>query len=181
MQTAPRPPDMRTDVWSLGCTIYAIRAGRLLFPRPTDAEEMCLNLYLTLGYSPFLAQIWPSRADWVDDNGKLKPNTPTFVTRKLLRQHIEGIGKDVKSIKVIEVGTEKEKENIERPSSDETQPLMGIKSPVEEKTWRPIPMSAAEAVSLHDLLSRMLTFDPDERITVDEVVAHPWFVTKFAS
>ena len=36
-------------------------------------------------------------------------------------------------------------------------------------------ISVAEANLLHDLLSRMLRYNPEERISVERVLTHPWF------
>lgn len=53
----PRPPDMRTDIWGLGLTIFAIRAGYLLFPRTKDVNKMFMSIWLRLGDSAALSEL----------------------------------------------------------------------------------------------------------------------------
>ena len=37
------------------------------------------------------------------------------------------------------------------------------------------PLKEEEVVLLGDLLEKMLKYCPDERVTMQEVVQHPWF------
>ena len=43
------------------------------------------------------------------------------------------------------------------------------------------PMCGEEAADLEDLLIGMLRYGPEERITLDQIFAHPWFSKKYAS
>jgi serine/threonine protein kinase len=43
------------------------------------------------------------------------------------------------------------------------------------------PMCGEEAADLEDLLIGMLRYGPEERITLDQISAHPWFSKKYAS
>ncbi|KAB5533507.1 kinase-like domain-containing protein [Coniochaeta sp. 2T2.1] len=47
--------------------------------------------------------------------------------------------------------------------------------------WMEYQIPADEADGLFDLLSRIFKYSPEERLTLSEIVAHPWFTGKFAS
>lgn len=74
------PFDETIDVWSIGCLIYELLAGRQLFPILLGGEEYPNNTHLlmmhdVLGPLPkTIMDAWPRREDYFGPNGtKLRP------------------------------------------------------------------------------------------------------------
>jgi serine/threonine protein kinase len=168
-QAVPFPPNMHTDIWSLGCTLFAMRAGTSLFPRTKNVYKMFLSLWIRLGESRALNEMWTAKDEYVDDDGNLMVYTPI---RKSLRQVLEDVGRDIE----VPIGSDSVG-SVSAP--DEVDSMVPIKTVTEE--WTPVPTTPMEVEMFHDLLSKMLQIDPAKRIKMEKVLAHPWFNTEFES
>lgn len=168
-QEIPTPPNMCTDIWSLGVTLFVMRAGALLFPRTKNIDKMFTSLWIRLGESQALNEMWATKDEYVDEDGNLMVYTPI---RKSLRETLEDIGYDIEvPIESDSVGS------LSAP--DEVGSTVPIKLTTEE--WTSIPTTPMEVEMFHDLLNKMLQIDAAKRITIEEVLRHPWFTTEFDS
>ncbi|KAF8326896.1 kinase-like domain-containing protein [Amanita rubescens] len=143
-----------SDIWGLACTIFEIRAGFSLFNSVFTARSLDLqNIVRTLGKLP---EPWWSKFEkrhvWFEENGEPKVQVngePMFPARKTsIRKRLQTIGDDEK------VGSERHGPMMDPPGTR-----------LEEE----------EIELLSNLLEKMLRYQPENRITIKEVVRHPWF------
>jgi serine/threonine-protein kinase SRPK3 len=139
---------MATDVWSLGCLLFEIRAGFPLFdPTWANGTMILVQNVNMLGKLP--EPWWTSftgRSEYFEENGDPKRKTD----RTSIRAQLCSIG------------------TWDSPS---------------RQRWDKVPMfepletrlSEHEIDLLEDLVSKMVRCRPEERITMDEVLSHPWF------
>jgi serine/threonine-protein kinase SRPK3 len=138
-----------TDVWSLGCLLFEIRAGFPLFDSwcPSAASVLIIMVKM-LGRLP--DPWWTSfgaRSQYFEDNGDLKKPGDA---RTSIRARLYSIGTQ---------------DSPAHPGKED--------GPMFERSGT--CLSEEEVVLFEDLLSKMVRFRPDERITMDDVVRHPWF------
>ncbi|KAF8342403.1 kinase-like domain-containing protein [Amanita rubescens] len=143
-----------SDIWGLACTIFEIRAGFSLFTSFLVSKSTVLqDIVSTLGKLP---EPWWSKFEerhvWFEENGEPKVQVngkPTFPARKTsIRELLQTVGDDEK------VGIERDEPMMEPPGTR-----------LEEE----------ELELLSNLLEKMLRYQPEKRITIKEVVRHPWF------
>lgn len=143
-----------SDIWGLACTIFEIRAGFPLFTSFLASESSVLQeMVSTFGKLP---EPWWSRFEkrhvWFEENGEPKVQVngePTFPAIKTsIRKLLQMIGDDEK------VDRERHGPMMEPPGTR-----------LEEE----------ELELLSNLLETMLRYQPEKRITIKEVVRHPWF------
>jgi len=161
-QHIPIPPNMSTDVWTLALTFFVMRSGTLLFPRTKDINKMFIIIWLCLGDSQRLSELWTEKDEYVDDDGDLMVYTP--IRNKLLKDVVEDIGREVEGqsrwASVTSMST----------SSDAS---LNVPGELIADEWPPVPITPREAQMFHDLLSKMLQVDPRQRIKIEEVLMHP--------
>jgi serine/threonine-protein kinase SRPK3 len=142
-----------SDIWGLACTIFEIRAGFSLFNSDFTSGSLVLrNIVRTLGKLP---EPWWSKFEerhvWFEENGEPKVQVngePMFPARKTsVRKLFQRIGGDEK------VGSERLGPIMDSPGTR-----------LEEE----------ELELLSNLLEKMLRYQPEKRITIKEVVRHPW-------
>jgi serine/threonine-protein kinase SRPK3 len=137
---------LATDVWSMGCLLFEIRAGAPLIEAyfPSDASILC-QMVNTLGRlpDPWWAA-WNERIDSFRDDG----------------EPLDSLDKANIHARLRNIGT-RDKKSWE------------LEGPLIENTGT--RLAEEEVVLLGDLLEKMLRYRPEERITMDEVVRHPWF------
>ncbi|KAM6503083.1 Protein kinase-like domain containing protein [Amanita muscaria] len=148
---------LASDIWALACIIFEIRAGSPLFDSFFgDDTDIVRETVETLGKLP---EPWWSafehRSLWFEENGKPKPIEIQEQEGVLL----PAIESSIRQ-KLREIG-----EQDEPPYADEGPMMESIGTRLEE----------GEVVLLGDLLEKMLRYRPEERITIKEVVRHPWF------
>ncbi|KAI0339490.1 kinase-like protein [Trametopsis cervina] len=145
------------DVWALGCAIFEIRAGSPLFESFFASDSNILKHTVeTLGRLPDpWWNLFVERTRWFEEDGTLKSEkaqeaagSHIMASKSSIVEKLRSIGKD-----------------DEPPTSNE--------GPLIEKTG--VTLTQDEVELLADLLGKMLKYRPDERITIEEVVAHPWF------
>lgn len=136
---------IQSDVWALGCTVYEIRAGSILFPCFWgDWGEVLQEIVNSIGKLP---------SPWHEESaGWIKSDTPP--ERSLLEK-----------IKAID---------------DEPESSSSRKTILMDTDRLPCPkMSAEEVASMYDLLSKMLRYNTEQRISAEEVSYHPWCNSQF--
>jgi serine/threonine protein kinase len=185
-----------SDVWALGCSIFRLRSGKGPFASieawtPRDITKF---IACTLGDIPdswqpvlFDAQGRPTRDP--------EEGTPlTLLTdRRSLRDLVYGIY-DRPENGVIETGKIRsdhqawdENDNIPYPpcfadmvwkpkaTKIDNVYLHGYDDGTDELLEAMPKILETEAALLYDLLSKVFVYDPAERITVEEMLKHPWF------
>ena len=148
---------LASDVWALACLIFEIRAGWQLFDSFFNSDALVLKRMVeTMGRfpDPWWGS-WQDRHPWFDETGEVKPEE---------EQRKQGVlliaAKSTLRQKLCEIG-----QRDDAPEVDEGSMIEKTGTRLEE----------VEIVLLADLLAKMLKYDPEDRITVAEVLRHPWF------
>jgi len=140
--------ELPADVWALGCTVFQIRAGLPLFHTFLGGDSRILKATVeTFGKLP---ESWwsafESRHLWFDECGEPKAGTEAMKTP--IKQQLASVG------------------YYDNP------PMRVGDSMVEPFGTG---LDEVEIELLGDLLEKMMHYRPEDRITIFEVVAHPWF------
>lgn len=147
---------LEADVWGLGLTIFAIRTGAHLFSDfMASTRTVLVEMLQTLGRPP---ERWCKKIKEhdgsKDDSGSDDQEHPLVLKNIVSTAPLRDILRDV--------------------GSEDEPPMEGEDDgPMIEKTGTRIPDEEVEL--LGDLLGKMLKYEPEERITMEEVVEHPWF------
>ncbi|KAH7916656.1 CMGC/SRPK protein kinase [Hygrophoropsis aurantiaca] len=146
-----------SDVWMLACTIFGTRAGYSLFDSLLHSDEIIwMQIVETLGKLP---EPWWSafapRKQWFEDNGEPKP---------------EDVQKREGALLIAAKSSIREK--LRQIGEEEGPPGRGD-SWISEATCT--KLDEAEVELLGDLLEKMLRYRPEDRVTMREVIEHPWF------
>jgi len=142
-----------SDVWALACTIFEIRAGFELFDPFLAGDTLILRQIVeTLGRFPDpWWSSWEAREQWFDETGEVKPEAELIVKKSSLREKLRDIG-----------------QQDDPPEADEGSMIEKAGTGIEE----------AEVELLADLLEKMLRYNPEARISLPEILQHPWFAYK---
>jgi len=184
-----------SDVWALGCAIFRMRAGYDLFEiwgtgAPSDSVGEMINI---LGELP---EKW--RHARFDDYGvpiREGDNQPgqegvelSFFPRKRnLLKLILSIPDEEKSFPTTAIERDKIFWSLppfndgKAASTEENDSHDRDENGEEDVDGYPnLPkISSEEGEILHDLLSRILVYDPAQRPSVEEILRHPWFTATF--
>lgn len=185
-----------SDVWALGCAIFRMRAGYDLFEvwgtgSPSDSIGEMIN---TIGELP---EKW--RHTRFDDDGVPIRKTDSqseqngvelsfFPKERSLMKRIMSISDEAKPSPTTDLQRDKifwnplwfhdgnsppieEGDSLDREENEEKDD--------EDDYTGLLKISLEEATSLHDLLSRILVYDPMQRPSTEEILQHPWFTTAF--
>ncbi len=135
-----------SDIWGLACAIFEIRAGRPLF-------------------SPFMASHTSVLSDTVFTLGKLPG--PWWSAFKGRHECFEENGEVKPPYEMYPIRAQLEEIGVDdMPSTRDGGPMI---EPVGTR------LEEEEIVLLNDLLEMMLKYRPEERISIEDVVRHPWF------
>ncbi|KAF9511351.1 hypothetical protein BS47DRAFT_1346871 [Hydnum rufescens UP504] len=138
-----------SDIWALGCTIFEIRAGSPLFDPFLGSDTLILKQIVeVLGKLP--EPWWSSWEARQPAEEQRKEGVLLPVLKSSLHQKLREIG-----------------EQDDVPDVDGGRMI--------EKTGT--RLDEAEIELLADLLAKMLRYRPEDRISIAEVVRHPWFDT----
>jgi serine/threonine-protein kinase PRP4 len=160
------------DLWSFGCTLYEIFTGKVCFP---GFVNLFFLIYFPFSYFFYILKIG-------DDNNemmKLFLDLKGLPSKKFLKKasfrseyfdsdfnflwsRVDQITKTnyVKKITI---------DLLMTPERDLKAELLGLCKKADEKT---------KALQLYDLLDKIFTLDPMKRITIEEVLRHPFLATK---
>ena len=163
------PPEMRfegrvdfaSDIWMLACAIYEIRAGHSLFDSFLRSDSVVtMEMVSALGKLP---DPWWSKFDsrhkWFKDSGE---------PRSVEDQERDGV--------MLICEEETLRQMVQRIGRNEDPPVWGTKW--DSATEAMDPLSEGETDLLTDLLEKTLRYDPTERLTIRELIEHPWFDCK---
>jgi serine/threonine-protein kinase SRPK3 len=150
LDTANSKGTQAVDIWSLGCLIFEIRTGPYS-PFSSvyfDVDETLESIVNHLGRLPEpWWSTWKNRSKYFDEAG-----TPLVSRAGMsIRSALEYVG-----------------------TPEHVQARPALTSPtLFDKPVPPIPEE--ELILLDDLLNKMFKYRPEERITIEEVIRHPWF------
>eukprot|EP00057_Strongylocentrotus_purpuratus_P006106 XP_011660580.1 PREDICTED: serine/threonine-protein kinase PRP4 homolog [Strongylocentrotus purpuratus] len=140
--------DAAIDMWSTGCTIFELAAGKIMFPGKTNNHMLKL---------------------FMDLKGKM----PHKIIRKgILRDKHFDPNCNFKYVEVDKV-TEREKVTVMtviNPTKDLTTELLGYQRLPEDQQRK--------VLQLKDVLDRCLMLDPSKRISINEVLRHSFIQEK---
>ncbi|KAG5723265.1 Protein kinase dsk1 [Termitomyces sp. T112] len=147
------------DIWSLGCAIFEIRAGLALFEPILGSDTDILRQ--TVEMLGRLPDPWwgafKHRSLWFEEDGQPKSEQDQERAGLLLKSHATSIRAKLLRIGELDV----------RPfGGDDDGPMM-------EKHGTRLP--DVEVELLTNLLGKMLRYRPEERISIQDVIQHPWF------
>ncbi|CAL1703133.1 unnamed protein product [Somion occarium] len=139
------PYDPALDIWSIGCTLYELYTGKILFPGRSNNHMLLLMMEL-----------------------KGRFNTKMIKKAKFGDLYFDELG-NFQSIEIDKVtGTEViRKVHITKPTRDLRSRLMPSSSKLKDD-------EAKTLTAFIDLLDKCLALDPSKRITPKEALAHPF-------
>ncbi|KAK5735922.1 hypothetical protein LTR17_007757 [Elasticomyces elasticus] len=146
--------DVASEIWSLACVLFEIRAGNPLFTSLMGGKDEIIQQMVQMGgkLPRHWWEAWEQRHVCFDEDGKpLKewPNGIAMAQEYPIAKMVEDIG-----------------------SEDEEKALSGPCAPLLEPFDTRVPGDEAEMMS--ELLTGMLKWAPKERSTVAAVLCHPW-------
>ncbi|KAF5319685.1 hypothetical protein D9619_008887 [Psilocybe cf. subviscida] len=164
------PPEMffdgrcahAADIWMLACVIHEVRTGLPLFDLAwsTHDGDLVMHMVETLGRLP--EPWWAAfahREEWFYDDGRVRSEEE--------QMRAPGIGAGRFELAVAEpLHAKLRKTGTHGPSGVDEGPMCEPPG---------VRMEEDEVELLGDLLGKMLRYKPKERITIDEVIEHPWF------
>lgn len=157
-----------SDIFALGYIFYELRAATKMM------ELTWTNLYVEMQYllGP-LPETWkepikdkPELWEYMQEPEKLKH-------KKSLKHRLQAIGECMPWVTM----TPAERRQLvidtqgEEALEDEDNPMIQM---IDDYTPPPAKLSEEEAADFEDLLQKMLCWRPEDRITIDEVLQHPW-------
>ncbi|KAF6801056.1 protein kinase domain-containing protein [Colletotrichum musicola] len=159
------------DLWALGCTLYAIRLGQQLF------NVFCLIVGREVDKTAYMEEIsallGPPPGSWLE---YYEPEEES------------GDDDDDDDDEECDDGDDDDDEYEEFPPYSRGQRARSIREKIAschdckgEKCEHPRYqlISEDEAVDLADLLEGLLRYEPEERLSAQEVLNHPWFHIRY--
>lgn len=161
-------PTKAGDIWGLACTIFELRTGEQLFDGGfLGGLGVFKHINATLG---------PLPEEWMNTLQEQYEDFPRGIfkydsgSRAVLRQRLRRVGKLKKwHFKSYEQRRQRygEMQNYRLDPEIFERMISCFNRP-------PSRFSAAELNSFHNLLVRMLKYHPEDRISVSEILFHPW-------
>ncbi|KAK1812518.1 hypothetical protein LTR12_013104 [Friedmanniomyces endolithicus] len=143
-----------SEAWSLGCVLFEIRAGYPLFASVMGGRnEILMQMVQMKGKlpEPWWGS-WEKRSTYFDDNGK-PLDEETDGTSTALDCSLERM--------IADIGT-----------MDEEKAFFGSEVSILEAKGTKVPPDEAE--SMRDFLEGALKWKPEERLSVAQMLRHPW-------
>lgn len=192
------PASTASDVWALGCCIFRIRSGGHLLPdhKLNSSADLLRSVIQILPREKFPPSwcnvLFDNDGEPTDDPNQGKPLW-TYESERPLQGLIEYIWDQPENDIVNTSRARQERRRPLQNFSDECTPFSQSYSNI---VWKPKAtkiddvhlsnyhdelleewpkVSDEETYWLHDLLSRILTYEPSERLTAREILDHPWF------
>lgn len=196
-----RPLSPASDLWALGCAIFRMRSGDdLFFDYDTDCPADALRqIVKAMGALP---EEWgQTRFDEEGFAVEGKEGEPFWSLEEMrpLEDRVQAIVNEPPSLFINEALDAAVEEPEAAMFDDDAALRVPYADALSSMLWRPTAVcvdgdyfarysdetvdmlkafpriSGSEAALLVDLLSKIFTYDPETRIGVEELVAHPWF------
>lgn len=147
------------DKWSLGCTVFEICSGYSLFKMIFNPRiDVLKDMVAMLGKPPeAMWQLWDERQKYFNADGTPKKavGRQIEVSRYPLLNRVQDIGKMYQGLAH---GTDGDPRLLTRsPEADDAK------------------LTSVEQTHLYDLLSKMMIYDPERRLTLEAAMQHPFF------
>ena len=150
-----------SDLWSLGCLLFELRAGTPMFSSFFGSMDDIVRQWVqTKGKlpEPWWGR-WEARGEYYEENGDhvARPPGGMGMTRPYpLAEMIADVGSEDR-----EAGSDEEGVVVQS----------SMLAPLGEA------VPEAEAAELEDLLEKILRWKPEERLSCEEILKHPWFAS----
>ncbi|KAK7679601.1 hypothetical protein QCA50_017312 [Cerrena zonata] len=139
------PYDPALDIWSIGCTLYELYSGKILFPGRSNNHMLLLMMELKGRFNSKMIKKAKFGDIYFDDLGAFQS-----------AEHDRATGTDVVR-----------KVHITKPARDLRARLMPSSSKLKDD-------EAKTLTAFVDLLDKCLALDPSKRITPKEALIHPF-------
>ncbi|KJR86209.1 serine/threonineeeee-protein kinase PRP4 [Sporothrix schenckii 1099-18] len=143
------PYDYAVDMWSIGCTLYELYTGKILFTGESNNQMLRAIMEIRGKISAKLyrrGQLWPQHFD--DNGGFLSQERDKFQGKTT-----------IKTLPVI------------KPARDLRTRLQAASTGMSEAESKDLQL-------FHDLLDRCLNLNPDKRILPSDALRHPFFTAR---
>lgn len=138
--------DYALDIWSVGCTLFELYTGKILFPGSTNNDMLRLIMDVKGKFPNRLLKKAAFRERHFDENFNFLHQELDKVSQQILRRKI----------------------TITSPTKDMFSMLHDASVHEED------PTSRKRVVQFRDLLEKMLALDPAARLTPDQALQHPF-------
>lgn len=137
--------DIPLDMWSVGCCLFELYTGKILFPGRTNNEMLKLMMDYKGPFPKKLLKKGIFSSRHFEENGAFNLLDEDKVSGQQMRKVVHVI----------------------KATKNLTKELQG-------STLQPDPSTKRKVKQLGDLLEKIFVLDPDKRITVEEALAHPF-------
>ena len=170
-----------TDLWALGCAIYTVRSNATMIETTWGGTPLeCVSGMVELLGAP------PKRWDclYFDDDDIPKPRNeipegediPPWTDGEAIRLPLSELAANVADEYH---GPPRPKDSIPRPKGPYELEMEAKGRFIMWPEVKPnVEISTEEAELFGDLLGKLIKWEPDERTSTEQLLEHPWFVTK---
>ncbi|KAE9364021.1 kinase-like protein [Stipitochalara longipes BDJ] len=151
--------DKRSEIWTLGCVLFELRNGQMLFEsRGGGKNEVMMQVVRILGRVP---EIW--RSAWEE-------MMEQYVENRKSKTELSEV--DLDAVEFL---------------SEKTIAHFGVEDWVHERLRKDevflgrydAIMPPNESVQFGDLLNNIFRWVPEERLSLNDILGHPWFTMKY--
>lgn len=146
------PYDFAIDTWAIGCTLYELFTGNILFTGQDNSQMLRAILECRGNYPPKL----------------LRRGDPKL-TSDHFNENFTFLGKEISKISGLQ---ETKLLDFKKPTRDLKSRVMG------QHTRGMSDIEVKELTSFVDFLDRCLALNPEKRITPDEALKHPFLARR---